>query len=200
MLNSTRALKAMLVTIMLIGLFGCGASLKEIRERSVSTATGVFKELQEGAPVSNGEVRLEVKASIKTHLKGFYLLETNKSLQGKPGYPFGLNIDGQAVTWKVDGILDVAPEYYEKGGKNPEGGKGMKYVLDKSIALKPGLHHIFFGLSEEDYFIRFDSTLPVDRSQVLEFKPVYAHSMRQRMGFRYGIVGYEVFLNGGRIK
>lgn len=196
MLNPIRALKLVSVLFTLIILFGCGSSLREIRENSVSASTGVFRELQPEERASEGDVRLEVKAYIKTHLKGYYFLETKKSLHGKPGYPFLLNIDGQAVTWKVDGVLDVAPVYLEKGRKNPQGGEGMKYYLDKWIALRPGPHTVFLGLPQEDYFIRFDVTLPTDRSQVLEFTPVYAHSARRRIGFLYGIVGYEVFLNG----
>jgi hypothetical protein len=200
MVGSIKAIKAMSLAVALISLFGCGASLREIGERSVSISTGVFKELQEEAPVPEGEIQLEVHANIKTHLKGYYILETEKSLHGKPGYPFVLNIDGQAVSWKVDGILDVAPASIEKERKNPEGGEGMKYQLDKWIALRPGPHTVFLGLPQEDYLIRFNVTLPTDRMQVLEFTPVYAHSARRRTGFLYGIVGYEVFLNGVQIK
>ena len=199
-MDSIRAVKAMCAAVALIGLFGCGSSLREIREASVGTATGIFRELQPEEPASAGDVRLEVKAYIKTHLKGYYVLETSKSLHGKPGYPFVLNIDRQAVTWKVDGVPDVAPVYGEKGRKNPEGGEGMKYCLDKWIALRPGPHTIFLGLPQEGYTIQFDVTLSAERIQVLEFTPVYAHAMRYRTGFLYGVTEYHAFLNGKEIK
>lgn len=102
--------------------------------------------------------------------------------------------------WKVDGILDVTPLYEENGKAAPEGGEGMKYTLDRAIALRLRPHTVFLGLPQEDYFIRFDLMLPADQTHVLEFRPAYSHSMRRRMGFLYGIVGYEVFLNGERIK
>ena len=71
---------------------------------------------------------------------------------GKTGLPFLLNVDGQAVTWKVDGHPETTPRYFEDGTRNPEGGTGIRYLLDRRIRLQPGIHHLFFGLPGEDFF------------------------------------------------
>ncbi len=76
----------------------------------------------------------------------------------------------------------------------------MKYVLEKELILKPGPHNIFLGLPQESFFVEVQSVLPDQRRQVLEFKPIYAHSSRHRMGFLYGVVDYEVYLNGERVR
>src|SRR4030042_1294860 len=140
-------------------LLSCGTALKEISLKSQSETTDVFKEVQGGELIPREFVELTITSSVKTHLEDHYLLESKKSLHGKPGYPFVINIDGQAVTWKVDGQKENTPTYDENGKRSPEGGEGMRYNLQKKIFLRAGAHRIFFGLPEEHYFVEFEVTI-----------------------------------------
>lgn len=101
-----------------------------------------------------GFADLVIKASIKTHLESYYILESKESLHGKSGYSFVINIDGQAVTWKVDGQKDTVPPYDAKGkiSTNPEAGEGVKYSLEKRVRLAACSHRIFFGIPERKVF------------------------------------------------
>lgn len=96
-------------------LTGCGATAKMIAAKSQSERTDVFTEVTDTPTKPQGYVDLIVKANIKTHVEGYYGGESEKSLHGKPGYPFVLNIDGQAMTRTVDGQKDVKPAYNEDG-------------------------------------------------------------------------------------
>jgi hypothetical protein len=52
--------------------------------------------------------RLVIRASVKSHLKDFIYLSWR--LSWEPEYPFVLNIDGQAVTWRWQ-VREDSPEY-----------------------------------------------------------------------------------------
>ena len=192
--------RCLLLAICGFFLLSCGPALKEISLKSQSERTDVFKEMHEGATIPKGFVDLTITSSIKTHLEGFYLLESKSSLHGKPGYPFVLNIDGQAVTWKVDGQEEDTPPYDESGKISPQGGEGMKYNLEKKILIKAGPHKVFFALPEEELSLRFEFVLQAGHSNVLEFRPVYRHHGKQPRHFSHGVSGVEVVLNGTVIK
>ena len=191
--------RCLLLAICGFFLLSCGPALKEISLKSQSERTDVFKEMHEGATIPKGFVDLTITSSIKTHLEGFYLLESKSSLHGKPGYPFVLNIDGQAVTWKVDGQKEDTPTYGESAKISPEGGEGMRYDLEKKILLKPGSHKIFFGLPEENIFSQFELALKASEPYVLEFWPLYQCRGKQPRHFSHGVSGFEVVLNGNVI-
>ena len=183
------------MTLMVLGLalVGCGVTAREIRAKSLSERTDVFREVKEEGAPPNGFVDVVIKASIKTHLEGYYLLEPD-TRHGKPEYPFVLNIDGQAVTWEVAGQVEDSPKYDEKGRRNPEGGNGMRYVLIKELQLKPGLHKIFFALPGENKSVEVTVTLNENELSVLEFEPIY-YRYDGRPTFEKGVSRFEVFLN-----
>ena len=183
-----------------IFLLSCGTALKEIALKSQSERTDIFKEVQGGEPIAREFVELTITSSIKTHLEGYYLLESKKSLHGKVGYPFVINIDGQAATWKVDGQKESTPTYDERGTRSPEGGEGMRYNLHKKILLRAGSHRIFFALPEEDLFLQFELTLREGESNILELRPVYKARVKQPHHFLHGVSRCEVLLNGNAIK
>ncbi len=113
-----------LLLMALIGvLAGCGLTSREIRNRSLSERTDVFEEVTEGRPLPAGYVDLVVRASIKTHLEGYYFHESQETFHGQPGYPFLINIDGQANIWKIEGQKELTPKYDEHGRRDAEGGK-----------------------------------------------------------------------------
>jgi hypothetical protein len=185
---------------LLTGLGGCETTGKQTTGKAQIMSTGVFSEVQGDELPPQGNVDLVIKASIKKHVKGHYLLEPKTIPEGKDGYPFLLNIDGQAIAWKVEGKLEVTPRYNENGRRMPEGGKGNRYVLDKKIRLKPGPHHVLFGLMDEDYYTEFDISLRDGESHVLEFRPIYAKGRKGYKDFYHGIKNYRIFLDGNHIK
>src|SRR3990172_1571800 len=142
-----------------IFLLSCGMALKEITLRSQGERTDVLEVVREGEPIPREFVELTIRSSIKTHLEGFYLLESKRSFHGKAGYPFVANIDGQAVTWKVDGQKENIPTHDENGKRSPEGGKGMRYNLQKKILLRAGSHQIFLALPGENLHLQFELML-----------------------------------------
>jgi hypothetical protein len=176
-------------------LVGCATNAPLIEARSHSNRDGIFSEVVGQGAIPKGYADLEIQASIKTRPEGYFLFEPRDSVQGKPGYPFLLNVDGQAVTWKVDGLQEITPQYLEDGGKNPEGGTGIRYVLNRRIRLQLGTHQVFFGLPGEDSFREFDVTLKEGRWYVLRFDPVYKwRSFARSPHFVGGLSRYEMVL------
>jgi hypothetical protein len=180
---------AVLLVVSVAGaiLAGCVTTSQFMKARSQGARADVFEEVGEKDTVPRKYALLEIRASIKTHTEGFYLLESRDSLHGKKGYPFVLNIDGQAVVWKVDGREETIPIHFEKGGRNPEGGTGVKYEIQKKIRLAAGSHRVFFGLPAEDYYREFDVTLKEGKSYTLAFEPVYKKQRRDTRRFLSGL-------------
>ncbi|MEN6489679.1 MAG: hypothetical protein ABFD66_12525 [Smithella sp.] len=193
----------LLPLMILIVLTGCGTAAKEIQIRSQSNRLDVFTEINDASPPVQGFATLTIKASIKTHLARYYVLESRESIHGKQGYPFLINIDGQAETWTAEGKKDSLP-LYDLDGKtshNPEAGEGMKYVIEKKIRLRAGTHKIFLGLPADDYIKEVDITLKEGNAYMLEFKPIYKYKDYPTRIPTYlkGIKEYEVYLNNNRI-
>ena len=191
--------------MMMLGIVvaGCGTAAKELRAKLQSEKTDVFTEISIGGAIPKGFADLKIMANIKTHIVGYYILESKESLHGNEKYPFLINIDGQAARWEVDGIRDIKPAYDQDGktSHNPEAREGIKYVLQKSVRLLAGQHRIFFGLPEENYFTLVEISLREGEAGVLAFKPVYrTKRIPSRIPtFLKGIDKYEVFLNDKQI-
>jgi hypothetical protein len=164
-----------------------------------SRDTDVFTEVKDQEPPPEGTVDLTIKGSIKTPPEGYYLYGS-RTPSGKEGYPFELNIDGQEIIWKIEGKEEITPRYDENGRRIPEGGQGIRYVLNKKIRLKPGPHHVMFGLPLEDFYTEVKVILKEGDLHTLEFQPVYAMGRRGVHTFHHGIKRYEVFLDGTQIK
>jgi len=180
---------AVLLVVSVAGvlLAGCVTTSQFMKARSQGARADVFEEVGEKDTVPRGYALLEFRASIKTHTEGFYLFESRDSLHGKKNYPFVLNIDGQAVVWKVDGREETIPIHFEKGGRNPEGGTGVRYEIRKKIRLAAGAHRVFFGLPAADYYREFDVTLKEGKSYTLAFEPVYKKQRRELRRFLSGL-------------
>lgn len=191
---------AVLAILMGVVLIGCSATMKEISMMGRSIRTDVFSEVVTAEAPPAGYADLVIKASIKTPLAGYYLFESEDSGHGKPGYPFLINVDGQASLWKVDGREELVPRYDENGktSRDPDAGKGMVYLLEKKLRLSVGEHTIFFGLPGESYATTVRLTLQEGESSVMEFKPQYRYKTRPTRipTFLRGIERYEVVVNG----
>jgi hypothetical protein len=186
-----------------LSLHGCGIAAREIQARSQSEKTDVFTEVRESESIPKGFADLIIKANIKMHVEGYYVLESKESLHGKQKYPFLVNIDSQATRWEVDGIKDVKPAYTADGktSRDPEAGEGFKYVLEKKIRLHAGTYKVFFGLSEDNYSTEVEIALKEGEMSILEFNPIYkTKRIPTRIPtFMKGIDKYEMFLNGKQI-
>ncbi len=172
---------------------GCAGARTEIMNRSQSERTDVFSEVSENAPPAKGLVDLTVKASVKTHVEGRYLIESSDTLHGALEYPFVLNIDGQAVTWIVSGKPERTP-HSEKEGEHAEGGDGVRYELQREIRLKPGAHTVFFALPGEDVSTEITVNLREGRHSVLEIVPVYRRYRYEGPRFDRGVDRLETHL------
>ncbi len=186
--------------LLISSLFGCGTTAKEIQERSLVKRTDVFTEVSNGSVPPRGFADLIIKANIKTHLEGYYILESGESQHGRQKYPFLVNICGQAALWEVGGFKDVKPAYDANGktSRDPEAGEGVKYVLEKKVRLAAGTHRVYFGLPEDKYVAEFEITLKNGEAITLEFKPIYrTKRIPTRIPtFLKGINKYEVSLDG----
>jgi hypothetical protein len=183
-------------------LAGCMTTSQFMKAKSQSARTDVFSEIGAKETIPKGYASLEIKATIKTHTEGFYLYESKDSLHGKKGYPFILNIDGQAVVWKDDGEEDILPIYRKKGGGDPEGGTGVRYRIDKKIRMAGGFHRVFFGLPGECYYREINVALEEGKSYSLALEPIYKRGnvrhLRERR-FINGIEEYKKTLQEGSL-
>jgi hypothetical protein len=183
-----------IVLLLLLGGCATNAEVKEhIRMKSDEQGT-VFKELQDANPEPGAAVII-IRASLKTPKEGYFLFETKKALHGKPEYPFVFNIGGQGVIWMAHGTPDTQQRTID-GKRNPEGGEGMKYFLEKKIMLRPGTYKIYLGLTEEKFQKEIDITVPEGKTDILEFRPVYRRGRISGPTFYEGIHDFDVYLDG----
>jgi hypothetical protein len=185
---------------LLIGLGGCGGAVKQITAESQGMRTDVFIEVKGQQPFPKGAVDLTIKAYIKTPPEGYYLFGERTHPQGKDGYPFELNIDGQEIVWGVQGKPEITPRWDENGRIIPEGGEGIRYVLEKKIRLKPGFHHVVFGLPDENYYTEVKVSLREGEPHTLEFQPAYVMGRKHHRSFYHGIKSYDAYLDGTYVR
>jgi hypothetical protein len=102
----------------------CAKNIRQADSVDQTGAKNVFTEVTDNA-AGVGETDLLLRLSIKTHLPGYYLLESKKSLHGKPGYPFVVTIDGETAIWREDGHVERTPKYDAKGYARRRGRKGL---------------------------------------------------------------------------
>lgn len=184
------------IALLLMGaiLAGCGIS-KEIKKIAQSERMDVFRELKPGEEIPQGFAGLSIKATLKTHVEGYYLFEFGETYHGKSEYPFLVKVDGQAILWKAQGHKEDTPLYDKKGNFDPERGEGVKYILEKRIMLTLGPHKVIFAMPPANYFQEMVLTLRENRLHTLEFKPVYKKGRHYSI-FLKGIKEFEVYLDG----
>jgi len=182
-------------------LIGCSGLMSQPSNQIISERRDVFQEVLKDSSVPSGSVILTVKAEIKTHHQDFYILESRESPHGKQQYPIVINIDGQQASWEMPGVRDDTSMYNDSGAVIPEGGKGMKYTLEKEISLTPGRHNIVVALPGDEYLKKIEIVLPSDQPSLLEFKPVYKQGgVVHHQNFLHGIENFEAFLNGHEVQ
>jgi len=172
----------------------CGAAREQIRTQSKTLCEGIFCEVNTPDGPPPGYADVVIKASLKTPLPGEYRLESGSSPHGGPFYHFTVNVDGQAVTWKVPGQRENLPVV--KGQDSPDEGDGMRYTLEKKIRLRAGTHQIFLGVREKNTAKTVIVDLREGALSTLEFRPISPRYKHGRPAFRLGFLGFnEVFNN-----
>jgi hypothetical protein len=194
-------ISVILFSALLVALLsGCGSTLREINAKSRSTRSDVLVEIKDDEAIPSGYANVIIRVSIKTPPSGYYLWESSDSFSGKPGFPLVFNIDGQAAVWKIDGQEEITSPYDEKGEKIPDGGRGIRYILNKKIRLATGSHKLFLGVPEDEYAGEFIIFVKGGVS-TLEFKPVYrGDHQRTAPSFLNGIHAFELFYDGSPMK
>jgi hypothetical protein len=189
--------KAIFLAIILSGFILGGCTTGTVVRGQIFTKSmeqgNIFEELEENNPIPGWSV-LVIRASIKTLREGYYLFESKHSLHGKPEYPFVFNIGGQGVTWMAKGKPDTQQRIVD-AKRNPEGGGGVKYLLEKRIKLRPGSYKIYLGLTEENFQKEIDINLLEGKTNILDFTPVYQRDRISGYTFYKGIHDFKVYLN-----
>lgn len=187
--------------MLLLGFVLLGCNALSNSQVIIPERNDVFREVSKDSPVPPGSVMLTVKAEIKTHHKDFYLLESRNSPHGRQQYPILINIDGQQAFWEMPGMRDDTAMYDELGDVTPEGGKGMKYMIEKKLSVSPGRHQVAIALPGDEYGKKIEITLPQNRPSLLEFKPVYEQGgIGHHENFLHGIRQFDVYLNEQQIE
>ena len=191
-----RTLNLVVMAVVSLAIVGCSTAAKQIQIKSQGERSDIFTEVRAGEAVPKGYADIIIKSSLQTHLEGHYAVESVKSLHGKKGHPFVINVDGQAAVWEVTGIK----ENPDKKDRSPESGEGLRYTLEKRIRLNPGMHTLFFGIPGENQYVEF--SLTVDEGQVctVEAKPAYNRYRHEGPRFERGVARIEVFLNGNKVQ
>ena len=193
-----KAIIYLVIVILISAVARCGLATKKIKLKSQSEKTDFLIEVNEEGIPAKGYVDLLIKTSIKTHLEGYYFMEPRKTFHGQEGYPIVMNIDGQAITWKLKGQKETIPR--EKGTNNPKEGQGMRYRINKRIRLAPGLHKIFFGFPGEKIYKEINLTLMEDNVNILEFKPIYLTRGGTTRSFLNEVHRGEMIFNGNVLR
>jgi hypothetical protein len=164
-------------------------------------ADGPVVEVPTAVNPTPGMVGMIIKATIKTHPEGFYLLEPESHMHGKTGFPFVVVIDNKTFEWHDDGRREVLPFCDENGDPMPEGGEGIRYTVERELLLNPGPHRVTLKLPSEKKNITVPLEPVADHApHILEFKPVYHGPNTRRFGFLYGVVDMHAFSDGAQLQ
>lgn len=176
-------------TVIVVGMLfagmvaGCATRGRVADLPPTASRSGVFVESTEARPIPDGTAEMEIGMRVKTPRAGYFLLGSGGIPHGTGEYPVLLNIDGQAVEWKLSGIEETGPVLDSKGTRAPEGGKGVVYVLKKKIRISPGNHRVFFSLPAEGASTGIDITVKEKGIYSLVLEPVYGRGKRYPNGY-----------------
>lgn len=190
--------KIVVTLVMALGILtGCAGNQGLIKAMNTSTRQDVFQEPSAATPIPSGYADLRIISSLKTHMPGIY---SYKDIHGTPEYKLLVNIDGQAVQL-VGSLREERREQHSL--RDPEEGQGIRYLFQKELRLKSGLHNLFLSLPFDEVTVVREITLADGSSNTLALEPVYSLARdKRRIGFytttnyKEGIKGFWVSLNG----
>ena len=180
-----KALKLLLLVMMLTVLGGCAQSSALIKAGGTSVRSDVFREVTDGGPIPAGMADLRVAAVLKTHKPGVYAA---KDVHGTPDYTLLLNIDGQAVVLRAS-IREETD--------------GVTYRFSKQLRLKAGSHAVVVALPADVIAVEKEIALVEGSANSLIMEPIYGAvtekkrpSSNKSTGFRKGISRIIMNFNG----
>ncbi|MFZ3208601.1 MAG: hypothetical protein WA140_07175 [Geobacteraceae bacterium] len=178
-------------------LGGCAGNVEVIKSMSTNTRQDVFQEPSATTPIPPGYADLHIVSSLKTHLPGIY---SYNDVHGSPEYKLLVNIDGQALQL-VGSLREERRDQHSL--RDPEEGHGIRYLFQKELRLKSGMHRIFISLPFDEVVAEREITLANGSSNTLVLEPVYSLARdKRRIGFytttsfKEGIKGFWVNFNG----
>lgn len=178
---------------------GCAGNAGVIKTMSTSTRQNVFQEVTETSPLPQGYATLRVASSLKTHRPG----GISEDIHGTAQYKLLVNIDGQAVT-----LVSLPPEEKRESdsANDPEEGLGMRYLFQKELHLKPGIHRVFVSLPFDELAVEKEIDVAEGSHNVLVIEPKYNSARQKRRtglytaaSFKEGISGFWVKYNNKKI-
>lgn len=187
-------------------LTGCAGNKELIRAMSTSTTQNIFQETEDKTPLANGYADLRISSSLKTHHPGIYVAKDD---HGTPNFELLLNIDGQAVLLR--GNLQKENSAL-RGPSAHETGDGIRYLFNKNLRLKSGIHEVFVAIPEDGIAVKKKIILSEGNLNHLVMEPIYNGNKKsgknpeeRRPGarietsFKEGIKGVRLTLNGREI-
>jgi hypothetical protein len=189
--------KSRVIFIVLLALLflACSGTKNLIEEKMISGRTEVFSEITGESQPPDGFRDLLIKAQVKTHSERHYPWQEKGLPADELKVRYLFNIDGQAVVWDAAGKEEDTPVYDENGKRTFDGGKGIKYSLDKRIRLHAGPHNVFLALPSENVISQSEIIIEPGIQYTLEYKPIYDWDHLHHQSYRHGIGGFEVFFN-----
>lgn len=181
---------------------GCSRSTGMIKGPDTPARNDVFTVQTQPSPIPAGHADLTIVSSLKTHLADAHTFGHEK--HGTPDYQLLALIDGQAVT--LGG--EVREESREPLGiKDPEAGRGARYLFRKELRLKAGAHQVVAAIPEDGVRVERQISLNEGSRNTLTLQPIYwstawkgkAPTNRGLTSFREGLRSFRTLLNGEEI-
>jgi|WetSurMetagenome_2_1015567.scaffolds.fasta_scaffold40418_2 hypothetical protein len=190
-----------IIIVLLVLLFlACSGTKNLIEEKMISSRTDVFTEITGESQPPDWVSDVLIKAQVKTHSARHYPWQEKGLPADNLKFRYLFNVDGQAVIWDVAGKEEDTPVYDENGKRTFDGGKGIKYCLEKRIRLRSGPHNVFLALPGENVISQAEITIEPGIQYKLEYKPIYDWDHLHHRSFRHGIGGFEVFFNSIQVR
>lgn len=180
---------------------GCSRNAGALKSPDTPVRHDVFTALSEPSPVPAGHADLTIVSSLKTHLAGAHTFGHQK--HGTPDYQVSVLIDGQAVTLRGE----VREESREPLGiRDPEAGRGARYLFRKELRLKAGTHRVVAAIPDDGVRVEGEISLSEGSSNTLTLEPVYRPTALKgkpaaygQTSFKEGMRGFRVLLNGKQL-
>ena len=177
---------------------GCSRNMGMISNPDAPVRNDVLTVRSEPSPVPAGHADLTIFSSLKTHLAGAHFFGDRK--HGTPDYQVSVLIDGQEVALRGE----VREESREPIGiRDPEAGRGARYLFRKELRLKAGTHRVVATIPEDGVRVEGEISLSEGSRNMLTLEPIYWVTALKgkpaaygQTSFKEGMRGFRVLLNG----
>lgn len=186
----------------ILASFGCSRNAGMMKSPDTPVRNDFFTVQSEPSPVPAGHADLTIVSSLKTHLAGAHSFGDRK--HGTPDYQVSVIIDGQEV--KLRG--EVREESREPLGiRDPEAGRGARYLFRKELRLKAGVYRVVAAIPEDGVRVEWEISLIEGSRNTLTLAPIYRSTEWKAKApfsggltsFREGLRSFRMLLNGEEI-